>query len=139
MPKVNLKKNSKNYIALEKAIQKEFLSSSLSVTSGGLAIALAKASVGGMLGCKIELESLPGKVNTLDAKLFSESQGRILVSLSPKNIPSFKKIMKGVSYAKIGKVGKNGKVIIADKNRKIIDTNVQKLLTAYHSFSNKMK
>jgi phosphoribosylformylglycinamidine synthase II len=137
-PKVNYKKNIKAYHAIEKATQAELLNSSLSVTSGGLAVALAKASVGGALGCNVTLQNMKGKANETYKKLFSESQGRILVSVSPKNVKSFEKIMKNIPNTKLGKVEKNGKIIISDKGQ-IVDTNVKKLHSIYHSFSNKMK
>ena len=138
VPKVDLEKNLKTYLALEKAIQKELVASSLSITSGGLGIALANASIGGMLGAKISLESL-GKSLGTDAKLFSESQGRILVSVSPENVKEFEKICIGVSYVKLGKVTKDKKVIIANGKEKIINTNVKKLHNIYHKFSNSQK
>src|SRR3989339_261294 len=142
VPKVNLEKNLKTYLALEKVIQKELVASSLSVTSGGLGITLAKACVGGMLGCKISLNKINGSkasVLSIDAKLFSESQGRILVSVSSKNIKQFEKIIKKISYAKIGKVTKDEKVIITDNRNKLVNTNVKKLHNIYHKFSNTMK
>ena len=139
VPKVNIEKNLKIYKALEKVIQKELLASSISVTSGGLGIALAKASLGGMLGCKVSMENLSGNATSIDAKLFSESQGRILVSVSPKNVKVFERTIKNISYAKLGKVEKNGKIIIIEGKNKIINTNVKKLHTIYHNFSNKMK
>ena len=144
VPKVDLKKNLKTYLALEKAIQKELIVSSLSVTSGGLGITLAKACVGGMLGCNVSVKNLPGKATSIDAKLFSESQGRILVSVSLENVSAFEKIMKNIPHAKLGKVTRDGKVIITDKparagGKKIVETNVKKLYAIYHSFSNKMK
>ncbi|KKR62686.1 hypothetical protein A2643_04005 [Candidatus Nomurabacteria bacterium RIFCSPHIGHO2_01_FULL_39_220] len=138
VPKVNLEKNLKTYLALEKTIQKELVASSISVTSGGLAIAVAKACVGGMLGCNISTQIAP-KALSVDAKLFSESQGRILVSVAPKNIKQFEKIMKGISFTKLGKVEKSGKIIITDGSLKLIDTNVKKLHKIYHSFSEKMR
>jgi phosphoribosylformylglycinamidine synthase len=138
VPKVDFKKNIKTYRALEKAIQKELVTSSISVTSGGLGIALAKACVGGNIGCKVSL-NLIGKTYGVDVKLFSESQGRILVSVSPKNIKQFEKIIKKIPYAKIGRVIKNGKFVITDGKNKVVDTSVKKLHKIYHSFSNKMK
>ena len=139
VPKVNLKKNIKTYLALEKLIEKELITSSLSITSGGLAIALAKASVGGMLGCDISIKNIPENTLSTDAKLFSESQGRILVSMSPKNVSAFEKIIKNISHTKLGKVVKNDKFIITDGNKKIVKTNVKKLHDIYHNFSNRMK
>jgi len=139
VPKVDIKKNIKTYLVLEKAIRKELLASSISVTSGGLGIALAKASIGGRLGCKISIDQIAPKALSGDAKLFSESQGRILVSVSPKNISVFEKIMKNVSCAKLGKVTKDSEFIITDGKDRVVETNVKKLTKIYHSFSEKMK
>jgi phosphoribosylformylglycinamidine synthase len=139
MPKVNLEKNLKVYLALEEVIQKELIASSLSVTSGGLGIALAKACVGGMLGCNVSLSQIAPKALSGDAKLFSESQGRILVSVASKNIKEFEKIMKKVTCVRLGQVTKDEKVIIIDGKNKIVKTNVKKLHKIYHSFSNSQK
>ena len=140
VPKVNLEKNIKIYSALENIITKELISSAVSVGSGGLAIALAKASVGGMLGCNVSLKNLPGDFSSTDSALFSESQGRILVTISKENVKKFEKEIKEIPYAKLGIVSKNNKFIITDiKNKKIVDTNTKKLFDIYHSFSNKMK
>jgi phosphoribosylformylglycinamidine synthase len=139
VPKVNLEKNLQTYSVLEKAIQKELINSSLSVTSGGLGIALAKACVGGNVGCKVDLQRLSGGATSIDAKLFSESQGRILVSVSPKNTDEFEEVVRKISHTKLGKVEKDGKIVITDGRNKIVETNVKKLHTIYHSFSNKMK
>jgi phosphoribosylformylglycinamidine synthase len=143
VPKVDLKKNLKTYQALEKVIQKERLSSALSVASGGLGIALAKACVGGMLGCNVSIAQIVPKALSVSAKLFSESQGRILVSVPPKNVSEFEKIMRNISCFKLGKITNDGKIIITDGNPpvggKIIDTTVKKLHTIYHRFSNKTR
>lgn len=140
VPKVNALKNIKIYKAIEKAIIKELLSSSISVASGGLAIALGKASIGGGLGCNISFKNLPGNYSNIDNALFSESQGRIIVSVSKEKVKEFEKLMKGISFAKLGNVKSDGKFIIHDKkNNKIIDTNIKKLFSLYHNFSNKMK
>ncbi|MEI7709174.1 MAG: AIR synthase-related protein [bacterium] len=139
VPKVNLEKNKQTYLALEKIIQKELVASSLSVTSGGLGIALAKASVGGNIGCSISLDQIESKALSIDAKLFSESQGRILVSVSPKNAKAFKKACAGVYLVELGKVEKNGKFVIFDGKNKVVDTNVKKLAAIYHKFSNSQK
>jgi len=138
VPKVILEKNLKTYLVLEKVIEKELIASSLSVTFGGLGIALAKASIGGMLGCRVSVKDLPGNVTSVDAKLFSESQGRILASVSPKNTASFEKIMQDIAFVKLGKVTKGEEFVITDKE-KIVETKVKKLHSVYHSFSEKMK
>jgi len=137
VPKVDYKKNTKTYLALEDVIQKELINSAMSVNSGGLGVALAKACVGGMVGCNVSIKSLPGDAKSSENKLFSESQGRILVSISPKNVSKFEKMMREVPYAKLGKVAK-ADLIISD-NKKVIETSVKKLYKIYHSFSDSMQ
>ena len=137
-PKVDWKKNKKTYQALENAIAKELVASSISLTSGGLVVALAKTSVGGALGAKISLQGLPGSATSIDAALFSESQGRILVTVAKKNISAFEKCMKGIAFAKIGTVSSDKKLTIKGaKGGIVVDAPLAKLSTSYHSFSNK--
>ena len=139
VPKVDFKNNAKTYQALEKAIGKGLVASSLSITSGGLAIALAKASVGGMLGITSDLKKLKGNAKDIDAKLFSESQGRIVVSIVKSNKRAFEKIVKNISATYLGTVSNGKKFIIADGKTKVVDTTIEKLSQSYHSFSEKMK
>jgi len=56
-----------------------------SVGRGGIAVALVKKALGGMLGIEISISDMPGKVVRDDYALFSESQGRIAVTVSPGN------------------------------------------------------
>ena len=140
VPKVDLKKNIKTYRALEKAIQKELIASAISVNSGGLAIALAKACVGGMVGCNVSLKSqIAPKALSVEVKLFSESQGRILVSVSHQNVAKFEQITATLPRVTLGKVIKDGKFIITNGKNKVVETNIKKLYDAYHKFSNSQK
>ena len=139
--KVNFKRNLKTYLALEKAIQKELIASSISIISGGLGIALTKACVGGMVGCNVSLDPIDpiGLTYGIDVKLFSESQGRILVSVSPKNAKTFEKLTEKISCVKLGKVEQNGKIIVMAGKDKVVNTDVKKLFDIYHKFSNSQK
>lgn len=139
VPKVDLVKNKRTYKVLESAIKKGIIASSVSVGSGGLGVALAKASVGGMLGVNASFDKLPGKTETIDGKLFSESQGRIIVSISPKNKKAFENITRNIPCVKIGIVSNGGKFVITDKKTKVINTDIKNLSRSYHKFSNKMK
>lgn len=139
VPQVDWKKNKKTYQALERAISQNLIASAISVASGGLATALSKASVGGMIGITISLDKIPGTTSTIDSKLFSESQGRIVVSVAKKDVAAFEKIMKSIPHAKIGSVFQGNAFIVKNGKNKVVNTTVQRLHTAYHSFSNKMK
>lgn len=65
------------------------LASAIALTHGGLAAALAKTCIGGQLGMDIKLD---GDLR-LDTMLFSESTGRILVTLAPQDKDVFEKAL----------------------------------------------
>lgn len=132
VPKVAAKKNKKLYENFYNAIQKELVTSAISVGRGGLITALAKSAMGGMLGIDISLKNVPGSWTSDHAALFSESMGRILISVNPKNASTFETIMRKNSFSKLGTV-KNGESFTMKnkKGNKIIDTSITKLLHSY--------
>ena len=70
------------------------ISSAISIGLGGLGVALAKKAIAGQLGLNIDLSNFDLRTDKL---LFSESQGRILVTVSPYNIEPFKQAFEGFS------------------------------------------
>lgn len=138
VPMVDAKKNLRLYKAFFKAVQKELVASAISVGIGGLATALAKTAIAGMLDLDVSLKNLPGTTTRDDFALFSESQGRIIVSINPANKMQFEKLVKGNAVAEIGKVTKKNNFIVKGQaNKPIIKTDIQKLLKSYkHRFLN---
>ncbi|MDE2026340.1 MAG: phosphoribosylformylglycinamidine synthase, partial [Patescibacteria group bacterium] len=134
VPKVNAKKNNKLYHALYNAIQQNLVASGQSVNRGGLAVAVAKTAMGGMLGMHIDLSKLPGIVSRDDFALYSESQGRILVTVAKENVKEFEKQMTGNSFAKIGEVTEHTDVtIIGHHGKEIVKTTVENMFASYKS------
>lgn len=132
VPKVNAWKNKKLYEAFHSCIKKGLIASAQSVNRGGLGIALAKKALGGMLGLKIDLRKLPGKVSRDDYALFSESQGRIVVTVAPENRKIFENLMKRNAFSLIGEVSKDSKFEITGlKGSIIVDTGINALLNSY--------
>ncbi len=133
-PSVNPVKNLKMYQSLFKAIQKNLIASSIAITRGGLAVALAKTALGGQLGLDISLKPLPGQFSRDDLALFSESQGRILLTINPENKDRFEAAMKGNSFAQIGKVTSEKRVIVKGQAQDVIvDSPLEKLAKNYKS------
>jgi len=134
VPQVDAAKNKKTYRLLYKALQKGLIASAISVTRGGVGIALAKMAMAGMLGIDVSLKNVPSSGMRNDFALFSESQGRIIVTVDPKKKKDFESVMKGSIYAQIGKINSNEEFVISDsKGKKIITTDVPRLLTSYKS------
>lgn len=134
IPHVNAKANKKLYKSFERAVRKELISSAISVSIGGIGVALLKKLMGGMLGAEISLKSLPGKVNRNEFALFSESQGRIIATVAPANRKIFEETLEGIPYSMIGKITKNPNISISGIDRKtIVDMSITKALEAYKS------
>lgn len=129
VPQTDMKKNMRAYLALAKAIRSDVVASALAVGRGGLAAALGKSAIAGQLGAMLELSTLPGTAKTADAILFSESQGRILVSVRAGSEAAFEKSMKGVACARIGTVA--GKDLAIVFTTSAIKVPLQKLTDAY--------
>lgn len=118
-PRVDPKKNLRAYQALELAIQKGLVASAISVGRGGLAAALAKTSIAGKLGIKADLTKLSGSAKAADSILFSESQGRILVTIPHKNHRQFAPLFRGVEITKIGEVTEKKNLDLVVPNQKL--------------------
>lgn len=134
IPGVDALKNMKIYRSLFECIEKNLISSAISVTKGGLAAALAKTSMAGMLGINVSLKKLSSTSNRVDFALFSQSQGRIILSISPENKTEFEKLMKGNIFSEVGEVTNDKKITIKDSREKtIVDTSVDKVIEMYKS------
>ena len=104
VPFVDTKKNMKAYDAVSNAIQKGLVASALGLGRGGLAVALAKSAIAGQLGAEANLTNIPGKTKKPESILFSESQGRILVSVRRSVQKKFEKLFRSVPLVNIGEV-----------------------------------
>lgn len=112
VPRTDTKRNKRTYRALEGALRNGLVASALSVGRGGLAAGLAKTAIAGKLGLALDARKLPGTAESLEALLFSESQGRVLVSVAPKNTRAFLRAMKGCVCTKLGVVSKKPRLDI---------------------------
>ncbi len=133
VPQVNAHKNNELYRAFSKAGDEELVASAISVDMGGLGIALAKSSISGQLGLEVDLTNMSNTCQRSDFSLFSESQGRLVVTVNPEYQERFEEIMGQNTYALVGKVRADNKFIIKEGGRNIVDTTVDKLTESYKS------
>jgi phosphoribosylformylglycinamidine synthase len=75
---------------------------------------------------------MKGTVARDDFALFSESQGRLLVTVAKANKKTFEAMMKDISYAKIGVVTKKRNIIVTGREgNEIIKSTVDEATHAY--------
>jgi phosphoribosylformylglycinamidine synthase len=95
------------YQSLRRAIEQGLVRSCHDCSDGGLGIALAESACAGGLGMIIELKKVPAaKITRNDVLLYSETQSRFVVSVSPDKREAFERCMNGTAYGEIGVVTK---------------------------------
>ena len=105
VPKVNAEGAKKIFDAITAAIDAGYVKACHDMSEGGLAVAAAEMSFSSIYGLKLDLSKVPVEnVDRDDFILFSESNSRFLVEVSEVDREKFEKLLKGISYGKIGKV-----------------------------------
>ncbi len=91
------------YAALHRAIQLGLVRAAHDPSEGGVGVALAEMAQAGGLGIRITLP-LPEDTWSQVVWLFSESNGRVLVEVSPKDAAQFEALFQGLPCARVGEV-----------------------------------
>ncbi len=133
VPEVDAEKNAKSYDALTVAIRGGFTASAIGLSRGGLGAALIKSAIAGKLGADIDLGAVRGSAKHSDTILFSESQGRVLVSIPRSKQKAFEKMFKGISVSEIGEVVQAAKVSLRFPGGSN-ETSLEELTAGYRSF-----
>ncbi|MCB1562305.1 MAG: phosphoribosylformylglycinamidine synthase [Alphaproteobacteria bacterium] len=125
VPQVDGHTNLRLYTLYSRAARRNLIASGLAVGLGGLGVALAKKAIAGQMGLDIDLSALDLPA---DKALYSESAGRILVTVAPQNKEAFEKNFKGFEHIhQIGHIAYSNKLSI----HSILDTDIQVLDEAY--------
>jgi phosphoribosylformylglycinamidine synthase len=106
VPRVEPRGAMKLYRALHQAIGEGLVHSAHTPHLGGLGIGLAMAAMGGELGMEIRLDAVPREASVREdwVVLFSESNSRFIVTVSPQSAGRFEEILSGLPVAAVGRV-----------------------------------
>jgi phosphoribosylformylglycinamidine synthase len=121
------------YRAMNEAHARGLLRSSHTPTLGGLAIAFVLPAIGGDLGAEIDISSLmcDGAMDD-DAKLFSESNSRFVVTCAPGNAAALEAIFHDVPIARVGTVSGEKRVLVTGEGgRRLVDIDINALRRAF--------
>ena len=113
VPEVRVKEFIPVYRRLMRAIEKGLVASAHGIYRGGLAVHLAMVSMGGNLGLQADLTNAPANQGLRDdVLLFSESAGRLIVTVDPERRKPFEEIFNQAPCACIGIVTEDCELII---------------------------
>ncbi len=132
VPKVNFEILKKSVDRMLRAMDERIILSCHDVSEGGLAVTIAEMSMGGNIGADVNLSTL-GLMRT-DFKLFSESNTRWVVEVDKEKEEEFIKIFKNMKVYRIGKTNSSGNLIINDRRRRIIKSDVDEMRRYWMDF-----
>lgn len=125
VPETDGHQNLRLYKLYGRASRDRLIASAYALNHGGLGVALAKKAIAGQMGMDIDLSSLELRS---DKALYSESTGRILVTVAPQNKEKFEKNFKGYEQIHhIGHIAHSDKLNI----KNILQADIKALEEAY--------
>ncbi len=135
VPKVDIDSSLSIYNTVARITAKKLAASLHTPALGGLIVGFAKKAVAGGLGLDIDLAKLPvdDKNMTIEEKLFSESNGRFIMTVAPENKSKVEDILNStnVSFAEVGQVIEEKVVKVSDADGSRVELAVDELTTAY--------
>jgi phosphoribosylformylglycinamidine synthase subunit PurSL len=139
VPKLDLELAPQIARKIAEAISQGLVASCHDCSEGGLAVALAEMAFAGGLGIDANLLGLPRSPDCWrnDAQLFSESNSRYVVEISPDKYDAFAKLMLNLPFGQVGRVSPNPRLVIkAPDGRAIVDATIADLKHAWRETLN---
>ena len=134
VPKVDPAIAMESYRKLHAAIDRGLVVSCHDLSEGGLAVAIAEMAFAGELGAELDLTQMRNS-SFIDATvaLFSESNSRLLVEVSPAHAKEFENVMSGVTWYRLGSVTNGDCITIHCDGTEVVNVPWRDLRDAWRS------
>lgn len=133
-PTVDTQAFLETYRALSQAIVEGLVRSAATPSKGGLAVTLAKCTMAGGLGASIDLDAAPDAADLdVDTALFSESNGRFVVSVAAGDCERFEVLLADVPHARVGEVTEAPTLAVHRGDDRLLALEVKTLRAAFHA------
>jgi phosphoribosylformylglycinamidine synthase len=119
------------YKAISAAIEEGLVLSAHTVSDGGLAVAFAKCALGNSFGAELDLDRISKTTEDQTTLMFSESAGRLIVSVKLEDAEKFENIMKGTNCVKAGRVRGDKRFLIKCDQDSVINESIEDIKTSY--------
>lgn len=117
---------------IHKAIKMGLIKACHDISEGGLAIAISEMAFGGEIGASIDIDKVKivGKLTPAEI-LFSQSNGRFIVEIDPKDEEKLRAVLKDSDFSEIGKLGGSNLTFESRKNKILFNPPVKDLYSAW--------
>ena len=144
-PTVDAPEAMGRYRLLHAAMRAGMVASAHDLSDGGLAVALAESAIGGRLGACVDLAGVPvsgaassaapvgNAASRHDRLLFSETAGRLLVSVPAAAADRMIEHFAGHDCAAVGEVTADGRVTVVDGAATVATWQVAELVRAWQT------
>jgi phosphoribosylformylglycinamidine synthase len=120
VPRVDAGRALQLYRAVSRAIGQGLVRSAHTPGLGGAAAALARMAFAGGRGLEVDLRRFPGGAAADHARLYSESNSRFLVTVHPAAAGRFEDGLKGLPFARIGRVRRDRRLVVTGMSGGVI-------------------
>jgi phosphoribosylformylglycinamidine synthase len=132
VPRVDAEKNIKTYRRVLKAMDGGLVRACHDCSEGGLAVAVAEMAFTGDLGVDLDVGKVPVSGGMRDdVLLFSESNGRLLVEVTPANTARFIEVMGDTAYACVGAVKEEKALTVTKDVEPLFEIDLETLIGAW--------
>ncbi len=132
VPETDFRQSLDICMAVSRALDKGLAASVCVLSRGGLALAAARMVLAGELGLELDLDRLsaPAVLSPL-RRLFSESTGRLAVTVAPGRAAEFESLLDGFAWAQVGEVSKDKHLRAISRGRATLDLDLAAMRRAF--------
>ena len=134
VPTVDVGAAKKTMLSLHTAMDKRLIESCHDCSEGGIGVALAEMAFAGEVGADVDLTKIPAEDGMRDDHiLFSESNSRFIIEVTPGNVTEVSTLLGDVPSAVIGKTTDTNALKIEASQGTVVDENIFDLKEAWQA------
>ena len=125
VPTVDVVQAKATFAKVHQAIQLRLIRACHDLSEGGLAVAATEMAMAGGLGMTIDIDNVNGSLSASEI-LFSESNTRFLVEVSPENADQFESLLTdgGIPVVRLGTIEPAGQFRVTRKDELVLQVDI---------------